>query len=143
MVPRPSSLETRWPQDPPTWSQVGFKTPNLEPRWFPDSQLGAKTAPRPLNLEIRWPPDPPTWSQDGVQTPQLGAKMASRPPTWPFLFLRNATIGTGSWYQSLRFDLLHTSQRDAQKKTRQTHKKAQRKNNDIRIVRPHGSAARP
>ena len=43
-------------------------SPNLEPRWPPDPQLGAKMVPRP-----------PTWSQGGPQTPQLGAKMATRP----------------------------------------------------------------
>ena len=46
MVPRPPSLEIRWPQGPPTWSQEWV----LGPSW---ALLGTNMAPRPFNLETR------------------------------------------------------------------------------------------
>ena len=57
------------PQDPPTWSQDGLKNP----------QLSAKMASRTFNLEPRWPPR----RQHGAKMTkirQLGAKMAPKFP---------------------------------------------------------------
>ena len=76
MVPRPLSLEIRWPQGSPTWNQewvlgsfwallgtnMAPRPSNLETRCLSDLRLGVKMAPRPFNLDARWPPGPSTWS---------------------------------------------------------------------------------
>ena len=66
-----SQLGAKMAPGPPTWSQDGPQTSNLEPGW---------------------PPDPPTWSQDGHQTFKSRSYFLLSPGTVAGLAVRQLDI---------------------------------------------------